>query len=368
LVISVGANRKDPLAQTEMRSSGTGGFRLYGQTTLAVLQDLNTEEGCQAFGLSRSDLPGISFVPFRVHEGDDASCLNLNRAQIPTLLGVDPQRLQERKAFSFTGFPDLPSEWNLLDATQEDGSILAIADQNTIRWALHKQLGETLTYVDERGRPYSVRLVAALRNSILQGKLIISEKAFLKQYPSESGYRLFLVDSPTLSLPSEDGAQAVASLQNLLSNALQDVGLDIEPAAQRMATLMAVENTYLSIFQLLGGLGLILGSVGMGVLVLRNALERRAELALLRALGFSRRWIQGLILMEHSILLLLGLFSGALTGFISVVPPLLTSSTVFPYTSLSLTLLVLVFSGILWIGSATRVALRGPVLDALRVE
>ena len=50
-----------------------------------------------------------------------------------------------------------------------------------------------------------------------------------------------------------------------------------------------MENTYLSTFQTLGALGLLLGTVGLAAVLLRNALERRRELALLRAVGYRRR-------------------------------------------------------------------------------
>jgi hypothetical protein len=36
----------------------------------------------------------------RLREGDEASCLNLNRAQTPRLLGVDPNELARRGAFT----------------------------------------------------------------------------------------------------------------------------------------------------------------------------------------------------------------------------------------------------------------------------
>ena len=60
-----------------------------------------------------------------------------------------------------------------------------------------------------------------------------------------------------------------------MSRALQDVGLELTPATQRLAAFNAVQNTYLNTFQVLGGLGLLLGSAGLGVVVLRNVLERR---------------------------------------------------------------------------------------------
>ena len=61
--------------------------------------------------------------------------------------------------------------------------------------------------------------------------------------------------------------------------------------AERLAAYLSVENTYLTTFQALGGLGLVLGSLGMAVVLLRAIWERRAELALLRALGYRRSTI-----------------------------------------------------------------------------
>ena len=90
MVVAVGANRRDPLRQPQSRDSGTGGFALYGESSLGILHDLSTEAGRKALGLTDPELAGLQAVQFRVHEGDDASCLNLNRAQRPRLLGVQP--------------------------------------------------------------------------------------------------------------------------------------------------------------------------------------------------------------------------------------------------------------------------------------
>ncbi len=66
-------------------------------------------------------------------------------------------------------------------------------------------------------------------------------------------------------------------------------------------------NTYLATFQTLGGLGLLLGTVGLAAILLRNVLERRGELATLRALGFQRASLAWLVLAENTLLLLVGL-------------------------------------------------------------
>ena len=61
-----------------------------------------------------------------------------------------------------------------------------------------------------------------------------------------------------------------------------------------------MQNTYLSTFQSLGGLGLLLGTLGLAAVQLRNVLERRGELALLRAAGFRRRTLAALVLLENA--------------------------------------------------------------------
>ena len=226
--------------------------------------------------------------------------------------------LAELNAFSLASVlePGNPEKgWNLLQEPLEEGVIPGIADQATVQWALGKSLGDRIMYMDEQGNSFQVQLVATLANSILQGNILIAEEQFVRHYPSISGYQYLLVDAPE---------ERKGEVEELLSFALQDIGLQLTPAEDRLATFYAVENTYLSIFQILGSLGLILGAAGIAVVVLRNVLERRGELALLQAVGFSRDSIRWLIISEHWMLLLLGLGSGVLAGFMAVLPHLIS--------------------------------------------
>ena len=360
LIVAVGVFRLDANQDATKPSSGTGGFALLGQSTLGIVQDLNTESGRDAFALSASDLAGVHIVPFRVHDGDDASCLNLNRAQKPRLLGVRPDTLTGR--FTFAGVAnglDRARGWELLRTDATDEAIPAIGDANSIQWALGKKLGDTLDYTDERGQTFKLRLVGAVANSILQGNLLIDESAFIKRFPNESGYRMFLLDAPS---------NKVVEVSATLSRALQDVGLELTPTVQRLNQFNAVQNTYLGTFQILGGLGLLLGSAGLGIVVLRNVLERRGELALLTAVGFTRASLQKLVLGEHAALLLLGLGLGTVCAVVAVLPAILAPARQLPWLSLSLTLGAVVLNGLLWTWLATRYAVRGDLLRALRNE
>lgn len=362
MVVAVGANRHDPLRQPQSRTSGTGGFALYGESSLGILYDLNANEGRKDLGLTDPELAGLEAVQFRVHDGDDASCLNLNRAQRPRLLGVQPEALASRGAFRFTGQVSQAggvSGWNLLGMDLGEGVVPAIGDYPTVFWALGKKLGDEIEFPDEAGRPFRVRIVGMLHSSILQGSLVIAENQFTRRFPSEDGYRVLLVDAPS---------DKMAAVSQKLSTGLTDLGLVLTPAQERLAAFGAVENTYLSIFTALGGLGLVLGSVGLGLVVLRNMLERRGELAMLRAVGFERARIRWMVFYEHWGLMLAGVVCGGIAAIVAVIPALQSPAGQVPYVSLGATVAAIVFSGALWVWLAGTLALRGDLLDALRHE
>jgi ABC-type antimicrobial peptide transport system permease subunit len=364
LILAIGVFRLDANHDAFRPSSGTGGFALIGESTLPILQDLNTKAGREAFGLGENDLPAINVVPFRVRQGDEASCLNLNRAQRPRLLGASPDRLRGRFTFAAAARGmDARHGWDLLSPARPlpglADEIPAIGDANSIQWALGRKLGDTIDYTDEAGRAFKLRLVGAVANSILQGGLVIDEREFVKRFPNESGYRMLLVDAPSNS---------VAGVSAALSRALQDQGLELTSAARRLDAFNAVQNTYLSTFQILGGLGLLVGSAGLGAVVLRNVLERRGELGLMVATGYRPRRLRRLLLGEHGALLAAGLGLGILAAAVAVLPSLLAASNPLPIASLALTLAAILLNGLLWTWLAARYALRGNLLAALRNE
>ncbi len=384
IIFSVGANRHDSLANAEKRSSGTGGFALMSESTLPIYNDLNSEKTRNKFLLEPKLFQQVKIVHLRVRDGDDASCLNLNQAQMPRLLGVAPEELDARGAFTFVKTLDgtdwankhnktddnnntsvdnngtsVSHPWLLLAQKQDDGCIPAIADATTIKWAMGKAIGDKLTFTDDYGRDFKIRLVGALKNTILQGSLVISEQNFIERFPSQDGYRMFLIDCPTEN--SNKVSQA-------LSDRLTEKALDVHTTVQKLGSFNAVQNTYLSIFQLLGGLGLILGSVGLGVVLMRNVLERRGEFAMLRAIGFDKKTLKRLILYEHWISLFAGLICGVGAALIAVLPAVRGAGTQVPWLQLLLTLVVVAVIGIIWIWLAAGAAMKGELLPALSEE
>ena len=201
--------------------------------------------------------------------------------------------------------------------------------------------------------------MAGLKNSVFQGSVLISEKAFSEHFPSESGSRVFLVDTPAIQ---------IEQVSKNIDRALRDFGIELVPAAIRLAEFNRVQNTYLSIFLLLGGLGLLLGSFGMGLIVARNVLERRGELALFRAVGIRKHTLHMMLLIEHLLMFGIGLICGVISSFIAVLPVLLHRGTDVPFLFLIILTCAVAVNGCAWTYLAVVLTTRGNLIPALRNE
>ena len=312
MVAAVVVHRRSAPTELQDPSSGSGGFALMGATALPILQNPASVEGREALALSEEDLAGLDFLLMRTRTGDDASCLNLAAPRQPRLLGVDARRLAERGAFRFAGTSaGTDSPWQLLQEPVGSDVVPAIGDAASLQWQMHKAVGDELDYVDEAGQPFRVRIVAALVDSVLQGSLVIDEQRFRERFPSESGYRRLFVDVE---------GRDVQAVSDLLGRRLSDLGLELEPTGRRLNELAAVQNTYIEIFQVLGSLGLLLGTLGLGLAVLQSTLERRSELAILRAVGIGRARVRHLVMAEHGMLFFAGLALGGLAAALALAP------------------------------------------------
>jgi len=154
----------------------------------------------------------------------------------------------------------------------------------------------------------------------------------------------------------------------VLETALQSFGMDTEQVSRRLADFLAVQNTYLSTFQMLGGLGLLVGTFGLAAVMMRNVLERRSEIALLRALGFRSGKILWLIVAENTLLLLWGLLSGTVAAMVAMLPHLKSTGADVPWLELTGTLIVVAATGTLAVAAPVRMALGISVREVLTTE
>lgn len=365
VVLALEAFRLDDSSSAD-RASGSGGYSIYAESVTPLVYDLNTPAGREAMNLNDPVLSadtGFSAVAYRLRPGDESSCRSLYRPDKPRVLGVTDAAI-ERGGFAFSASlaetdAEHANPWALLRQEFPDGAIPAIGDEASVKWQLHLGLGQDLVVTDEGGGEVRLRFVALLRQSVLQNEILIAEPRFTRLFPSVSGYAFFLIEA------SPDHAEAV---ERVLESKLDRFGLDAAPTRRRLAEFQAVQNTYLSTFQALGGLGLVLGSAGLAAVMLRNIWERRRELALMRAVGFARRSLGVFVLVENLALVALGLGAAIVSAAIATAPALSQRPAEIPWTSVALTLALVILVATVACLSALAPMFRVSTHQALRGE
>lgn len=366
LIVSVGAFRIEPSSDPSDRMSGYGGFAQLAETAVSLPYDLNTAIGREALGLTAevgAVLADVHIDAFRLRGGDETSCLSLYAPQEPRFLGAGDNFIQ-RGGFRFADSVATTDEqranpWQLLNEPLADGAVPVIGDEAAVRWQLKRGLGQELIIRDQRGVEVPLRFVALLSGSVLQSEIIMSESSFTRLFPAISGHGFFLISTPP---------QRLTAVEQSLEIALERYSFDVSRTTERLASYVAVQNTYLGTFQTLGGLGLILGSAGLGVVMLRNVAERRGELALLRALGYTKRALGWMVISENALLSVGGLAAGVIPALVAIAPQLLDRPQAIPWLTLGTTLLGVLIIGLASGLAALRATLRAPLLGALRQE
>jgi putative ABC transport system permease protein len=349
LVVAVDAFRRPLEAFSGDPKAGDGGYPLLAESIVPVVYDMNSTAGQQSLNLVA--IEKLAKVErFRLRPGDDVSCLNLYQPKNPRILAPSPEFLRRGR---FT-FQSAAENWLLLESPPQDGAIPAIVDANTLEYTLHLKLGDVFTA--DRAK---LRVVGALRDSVFQSEFLISEQNFVRLFPGQEGFRFFLVDTSPAN---------AARVSQLLEESLSDYGFDVSRTSDRLAGFHQVENTYLSTFQTLGSLGLILGTAGLAAVMLRNILERRRELALLQAMGYTPADLAVMIMSESLFLLLSGLAIGVVCALLAIAPAFASRGGAFSAASLGLLLVGVALSGLLASLVAMRAVTRSPLLAALRSE
>ena len=375
LIVAMGAFRLTP------SDAGVGGFELIAQTAQPVYRDLgDAAVQRDLLGPDARLLAEATVIGLRLRPGQDASCNNLYQAVQPQVLGVPPQLADHYErgrasgevtaadgAVDFDwaavdGAVGEASPWRLLEpqaAGTEADPVPVILDQNTAMWSLHMQdgVGEIRGFLFDDGQQRYFRVVGLLSNSVLQGSLLIGQANFKRLFPEISGDQFFLVDT---------GVASPAEVAGVLENRLGDVGMDAVDSRSVLARLLAVQNTYLRTFQSLGALGLLLGTIGLAVAQLRSVLERRGELAVMRAVGFTRGRLAAAVMLENAALLIGGIGCGVVAAVVAVIPYAVVGRAQLPILEPLIWMALVLAVGLLASLLVLRRVVRMPLLQSLR--
>lgn len=363
LLVAVGANARGPAGtESRDRGSGAGGFSLIATSAVPIPADFGAAAGRSALGFALEDegaFQGVSVISLPMSSGEDASCLNLSKPLAPRILGAT-SALIRRGGFTVTTQPETRGNpWNLLAQATSGGETPVFGDSETVEWILKSGPGQKLNVPDESGRPLGLRFQGLISSSIFASDLLISESEFRRAFPSQAAPRYFLIETP------HGREQRVAEA---LRRNLGDLGLDVRTTNEVLAAVAGVQNAWLSAFLALGGLGLILGTVGLAAVTLRSAAERSRELAIMTAQGFRRGSLAGMMLLEHGGLIVGGAVAGAVSALVAVGPRLAAADARVPWPVLALLIALVIGAGLLSCALAAAAGVRGNLVEALRCE
>jgi putative ABC transport system permease protein len=205
----------------------------------------------------------------------------------------------------------------------------------------------------------NVTIVATMDGGALSGLVSTAQFVDARMHTNSSQFALV-----SLADPGRGDSVAVSMKRDFLSS-----GMQVTVIPDVLAKALSTDNSFFTLFEGFFALGLVVGVAGLSIISVRAVVERRQEIGMVRALGFTRRMVLGSFLLENSFVALLGILIGALLA-IDLGYPFATSIPNVSYSPplLGTAEIVVVVYGIAMLGtgfSALRASRTAPA-EALR--
>jgi putative ABC transport system permease protein len=162
----------------------------------------------------------------------------------------------------------------------------------------------------QTGRRLRVTVIGVLKDGAPMEMLGLStsQRALAAAFPGRVGPTIHYFDTA----PGVDPKQAAARLES----AFLASGLEAESIEEVVREEIAASRTFSRLIQGFMALGLVVGVAALGVISARAVVERRQHIGVLRAIGFRRRMVQAIFLLESSFLALTAIVVGTALGLL----------------------------------------------------
>ena len=227
----------------------------------------------------------------------------------------------------------------------------------------------------ETGEERTIQIIGFVDSPIISGVVIqwfavfTNESVVPELAPDDFGESFFV---NTVAGTDEAAIEVAAGIESTLL----ERGVQGESLAERVDELAGQSAAFSNLFQGFMSLGLIVGIAALGVIAFRTVAERRQQIGMLRAIGYSRRLVAVSFFLESSFIALAGvamgvILGGALSYNLMTAPDFTNGADVdfgIPWLS------IFVIVGIAYLASAlmtlipARSASRVSVAEALRYE
>ncbi len=360
------------ITTTVLRQSG--GYDLIAQSNPAIPKpDFWTSFNGSSFASQVSEAHGLSWA---------------NRVPV----SASPAATGAVHNTSFYGVPQewvsrsIPLEFQALDANYstpqaawqaiEDNQSLAVVDGSVLPggiaggfggtgfFTFSVKLGQTLYYRNATGAIHNVKVIGILYEQFVPG-LFVGWDTVASEFrvPLPNGASL-PIDYPSIFYikvnPGVNGNDVSHGLERTFLQ-YQMIVIDLQTL---VAQITAVISGVFSLLEAYLALGLIVGIAGLGIITMRNVVERRTETGALRALGYRKSMVLKSFLLELAFISGTGIVIGDLLGIALSYDIFLkfftdVGSFQIPWVQLS------ILSGLAFIGAV--VATASPAIRAARM-
>ena len=250
-----------------------------------------------------------------------------NRSYDYTLWGID-NFLIRSNGYGFTSF--LPSFVNestgrsesLTDRTQVWLSLrynhtLAIVDRTAAgpnqfvpdSSRLRVVPGDRIRAFDAMGRSVNLTIVGVLEQALqFTSGVFVDQDVVRAVFPAQERYTAYFFQMA----PTAD----VGAFRTNLERVFFAYGLQTIDIREEIGRAFDASQQVLTLMEAYLGIGLLVGIAGLAVITLRAVVERRTQIGALRAIGFTRRMVLFVFLLEIALIAVLGIGIGVGLGIV----------------------------------------------------
>lgn len=183
-----------------------------------------------------------------------------------------------------------------------DGSMLS-SELTEFASTPRAEIGDTITFTTTSGT-YDLTVVGVMKQPVLTG-LFVGHN-FTEERMSIARPGIFLIK---VREGLDVDRQAALLEREFLAKGMRTI-----PVATMANEIVNQINGTFTLFRAFLGLGLIVGISGLGIITIRSIRERRLEIGMMRAIGYTKRMVVINFALESSFISFLGIVIGSLLG------------------------------------------------------
>ena len=169
-------------------------------------------------------------------------------------------------------------------------------------------VGDRIQIASPTGRHVTnLTVIGLMTQSVLTGVWVNPLTAASVGYTNQTGYFLTVAHGASSTVAAQDAKRAFFPS-----------GLVLFDIPSLMASSIATTEGFIGLLVIFVGLGLGVGIAALGIFALRAVVERRREVGMLRATGFTRGMVLRSFFLEYSFVALLGIVIGVGLGLLVV--------------------------------------------------